>query len=168
MNRKITALGMWLALGFIVSLFFHQFPLKVGQILLPLHFVVILAGAISGPFVGGITGLLTPLLSALIVGKPPIQPPIAVFMAFELFAYGLITGFLTARGKNIYLSMLLAWIAGRLIYVLEIIVVAPMLGFHMGTFYALLISYLIGLPGVAIQLFLIPVVFKRIRSLKQA
>ncbi|OAA31002.1 hypothetical protein AT15_08480 [Kosmotoga arenicorallina S304] len=168
MNRRITALGMWLALGFTVSLFFHQFPIKVGQVLLPLHFVVILAGAISGPFVGSISGLLTPLLSALIVGKPPIQPPIAIFMAFELLTYGLITGFLVKRWKSIYLSMLLAWIAGRLVYTLEIIVVAPMLGFQLGTISALSISYLLGLPGVAIQLFLIPVIYRRLGSFKKA
>ncbi|AKI97269.1 ECF transporter S component [Kosmotoga pacifica] len=164
MNKKLAALGMWLALGFIISLFFHQFPLKVGQILLPLHFIVILAGVISGPYVGGISGFLTPLFSALIVGKPPIQPPIAFFMSLELLTYGVITGFMTARGKNLYLSMLTAWIAGRLVYALEIIVIAPMLGFNLGTLPSLLLSYLLGLPGVAIQLFLIPVVFKRLKN----
>jgi hypothetical protein len=160
LTRNITYLGLWVAIAFVVSIIFHQFSSVVGQVLLPLHFVVLLAGGISGPTIGAITGLLSPLLTAVLFGRPPLQPPIAIFMAFELLAYGLTMGLL--RKKNLYFAVAISWIPGRIIYGIGILLIAPMLGIEMGGFQSLLVSFAMGIPGIIIQLWLIPTIIKRI------
>ncbi len=160
MTRNITYLGLWIAISFVVSIIFHQFSMVVGQVLLPLHFVVLLAGGISGPTIGSVTGLASPLLTAVLFGRPPLQPPIAIFMAFELLAYGLTMGLM--RKKNLYFAVAVSWIPGRIIYGIGILLIAPMLGIKMGGFQSLLVSFAMGIPGILLQLWLIPTIIKRI------
>lgn len=160
MTKNLSYAAIWLAIGFLTSHLVHMFPILVGQILLPLHLVVLLAGRLSGPVVGGTTGMMLPLMTAVTLGRPPIQPPVALFMSAELFCYGLIMGLM--RRQNVYKVLLLSWITGRVVFALSLLVIAPMLGFRMETFSSLMLSFAIGVPGVLVQLLLIPAVSKRV------
>ncbi|RKY70366.1 MAG: ECF transporter S component, partial [Candidatus Latescibacterota bacterium] len=49
---------------------FHQFGIA-GKVFLPMHFPVIVAGLLFGPFSGLLVGLFSPVLSFLLTGMPP-------------------------------------------------------------------------------------------------
>ena len=62
----------------------------IGEIILPMHFPVILVGVLAGPYAGLITGLMGPLASSLLTGMPAmVKLP---FMMIELGAYGFVAG----------------------------------------------------------------------------
>ncbi len=166
MTRKLSDGAIWLAIGFLSSYLVHLFPMFVGQILLPLHFIVLLAGRLSGAAAGSTVGLALPLITAITLGRPPLQPPIALFMAAELLCYGLIMGLM--KEKNVYVALIYSWIAGRVVFSFAVLVVGPMLGFRMDTFSSLMISFALGIPGALVQLLLIPTISKRVRSSQEA
>jgi len=133
----------------------------VGQVLLPLHFIVLLAGSLSGSAIGSTVGFALPLLTAITLGRPPLQPPVAIFMSVELLCYGLIMGLM--KEKNVYMALVYAWITGRVVFSFAVLVVAPMLGFKMDTFSSLMVSFALGIPGAIIQFLLIPTISKRVK-----
>jgi len=69
-----------------------QIP-NIGSRLLPMHIPVLLCGFICGWPYGLIIGLVLPVFRSMLFGMPPMFPT-AVAMAFELAAYGLMTGLL--------------------------------------------------------------------------
>ena len=66
-------------------------------------------------------GFVAPLLRSVLFGMPPMFP-IAVSMAFELAAYGLVSGLVWRRVKHtlpmMYAALVTAMVAGRLVGVL--------------------------------------------------
>ena len=161
MTRKLSDGAIWLAIGFLSSYLVHLFPMFVGQVLLPLHFVVLLAGKLSGPAVGSTVGFALPLVTAITLGRPPLQPPIALFMSAELLCYGLIMGLM--KEKNVYMALVYSWIAGRVVFSFAVLVVGPMLGLQMDTFSSLMVSVALGIPGAMVQFLLIPTISKRVK-----
>ena len=66
--------GLFLALGILFPLLFHLLPARSGEIFLPMHIPVILAGMVLGPALGAAVGALTPLLNTLVGSMPPPRP----------------------------------------------------------------------------------------------
>ena len=87
----ITGTALLLALGVMLPLVFHAFPLG-GRIFLPMHIPTFIAGLVLGPLAGLIVGAGSPILSALITGRPTV--PYMIPMLFELATYGLVAGLL--------------------------------------------------------------------------
>jgi hypothetical protein len=87
----ITGTALLLALGVMLPLVFHAFPLG-GRIFLPMHLPTFIAGLVLGPLSGLIVGAGSPVLSALITGRPTV--PYMIPMLFELAAYGVVAGLL--------------------------------------------------------------------------
>lgn len=167
--RRLTLTAVCLALGVIFPQLFHAIP-RSGMILLPMHLPVLLCGLLAGPAWGLICGALTPLLSNLVSGMPPAGP-ILYSMIFELAVYGLLAGlaFQFIRTKSLvldlYLSLILAMLGGRIVYGL-----ANGLIFSAGTGYGLeawfTASFVTGLPGIAMQLVLIPLLYGALAKAK--
>ncbi|HTY39132.1 MAG TPA: ECF transporter S component [Bacteroidota bacterium] len=89
--------------------------------LLPMHWPVILAGLVYGWRGGALTGLLAPVVSYGLSGYP--LPHILPSMTFELLTYGLVAGILRERlSLNAFLSAGIALIAGRIVFVLSVLV----------------------------------------------
>lgn len=65
----------------------------VGQAISPLHVISLIAGLTLGGFWGGLVGFACPLLGHFLFGAPPVIH-IALPMAFECLAYGVISGVL--------------------------------------------------------------------------
>ncbi|MDI6893520.1 MAG: ECF transporter S component [Bacillota bacterium] len=93
--RNLTRGALFVALGILLPIAFHAVGL--GKVFLPMHIPVLLAGFFCSPSVGLLAGMITPLLSAVLTGMPPLAPPVAQAMVFELGIYGLLTGFLYGR-----------------------------------------------------------------------
>lgn len=158
-TEKITLSGMLLALGLVLPFATaHGFGIP-GTVLLPMHIPVLLAGILCGPFYGGVLGLLLPLFNCLFTGMPTLYPMVPIMTA-ELFTYGLSCGLLLSktplgrRKWGVYIALPAAMLLGRAAYGLTFRV----LFFLGGEFKALsvLAATLTGLPGIIIQLFLIP------------
>ena len=117
-------------------------------------------------------GLIAPLLRTACFGMPPLFPT-AIAMALELGTYGCVTSIIYDRltkkaGRNtvsIYISLIAAMIAGRLVTGAAKAVMLGVAGtpFTFGTFLTVNVVYT--LPGAVIQLILVPVI---VTALKRA
>ncbi len=110
--------AMFLALAFVMPFLTGQIP-RIGSMLCPMHFPVILCGFVCGGPWGLVVGFIAPLLRSLTLGMPPLFPT-AFSMAFELAVYGLMSGVLyralPKKKISIYISLVLSMIAGRLVW----------------------------------------------------
>ena len=119
---QILLVGMAVALPYIA----HTAGAPV-RYLLPMHWAVILAGLVYGWRSGAITGLLAPVVSFLISGMP--LPHILGPMTIELFTYGIIAGLLRESFKlNAFASVAVALIAGRILFVISILLFGSVSG----------------------------------------
>lgn len=180
--RKLVLSAMFMAIGLILPFITGQIQ-QVGNMLLPMHIPVLFCGLICGWQYGAVVGFILPLLRYLLFGMPPIFPT-GVSMAFELAAYGAFIGMfmqLLSREKsggksrnyivNLYLSLVGAMLAGRIVWGLVrfILARATMQPFTLEMFMAG--AFLTAIPGILIQLILIPAVMaalKRAGVLKEA
>lgn len=101
-----------------------------------------------------------PILRSLIFTMPPMYPQ-AIAMAFELAAYGFVVGLLYERSRwkciiSLYRSMLIAMIAGRIVWgISEIFLLG--LGENGFTWEAFMAgAFLNAFPGIILQLVFIP------------
>jgi len=167
-SKRLVLSGLFLAVGLILPyVTAHGFGMQ-GNILLPMHIPVFLCGFICGPLYGTFCGLMLPVINSLITGMPAMYP-MAIFMTIELGVYGLSCGILAktlCKKSNlymIYISLILSMIAGRVAYGL----VAWLLLFA-GAIpgrISIISSVATGLPGIIIQLILIPAIVSRGRKI---
>ncbi|MBQ4322487.1 MAG: ECF transporter S component [Clostridia bacterium] len=168
--RKTVYAALFLALGLVLPFLTAQIP-EIGNMLLPMHLPVMLCGLACGPLYGGLVGAVTPLFRSLLFGMPVFYPN-ALGMAFELLTYGAVIGILYRmyRKKNLltlYGSLIPAMLAGRLVWGLAQTV---LLSFSDKSF-ALAVFWTNGfanaLPGILLQLILIPSLMLAIQQLQQ-
>ena len=156
--KKMVFSAVCVALCVVLPIAFHAIP-NAGTIFLPMHIPVLLCGLACGWPFGFVTGLLGPLLSSLVTGMPPAA--MLPSMMVECGTYGLVAGLmmLFVRTKNatadLYISMLTAMVAGRTIAGLS-----KALIFTPGTpaFAWVTTSLVTGIPGIVLQLVLMPLV----------
>ena len=156
---KMILAALFLAIAYVLPFLTGQIP-EIGSMLCPLHIPVLLCGFICGWKWGLTVGVTAPLLRSLILGMPPMFPT-AVCMAFELAAYGAIVGLMHRRLPRkkgyIYLSLLSAMTAGRLVWGAAMFLCLSISGgaFTLGAFAAG--AFTNALPGIIIQIVLIPI-----------
>jgi hypothetical protein len=121
-----------------------------------MHIPVLLCGFVCGAPLGALCGLLTPLLSSITTGMPPLFPT-AVSMMLELCAYGALTGFLHGKKLNVYLSLILSMLGGRAVSGVAATVLMGLAGKPYGFAAFLTGAFVTALPGIVVQLVLIPV-----------
>ena len=149
----------FLALAYIMPFLTGQIP-EIGAMLCPLHIPVLLCGFICGWPWGLAVGFIAPLFRSLTLGMPPFFPK-ALCMAFEIAAYGAISGLmhriLPRRKPYIYVSLLTAMIIGRLVWGIAMFLCLGLSGgsFTFAAFLAGAVTNAI--PGIILQIVLIPV-----------
>lgn len=157
--RRLTLSAVFLALGFILPFFTGQLP-QIGNMLLPMHYPVLLCGFICGWRHGLTLGLFLPILRSLLFGAPPLMP-IALAMSAELAAYGFISGFLyehflTRSALGLYGHLLAAMLGGRLMWGAAMLL---LMGINAQAFTLKMFvagAFVLALPGAALQLVIIP------------
>ena len=156
---KMILSAAFLALAYVMPFLTGQIP-EIGSMLCPLHIPVLLCGFICGWPWGLAVGFIAPLLRSFTLGMPPLFPK-AICMAFELAAYGALTGLmhrlLPRKKPYIYVSLLTAMIIGRLIWGAAMFACLGLSGgsFPFAAFLAGAVTNAI--PGIIIQIVLIPV-----------
>lgn len=132
----------------------------VGPTFLPMHIPVILAGVILGKKYGLITGITAPLLSTLITGMPVVFPMLPI-MILELGAYGFIAGVLFKKDSiPMVVALLGTMIVGRIAYALGFYGILLFSGTELASSIAPLSAIVTGIPGIIIQILVIPMVVK--------
>ena len=156
---KMILSALFLALAYVMPFLTGQIP-EIGAMLCPMHIPVLLCGFICGPVWGIAVGAVAPVFRSLTIGMPNFFPT-AFCMAFELAAYGGVAGLmhklLPRKKPFICCSLLTAMVAGRLVWgvVMFICVGASGGSFTFNTFLAGAIINAV--PGIIVQLILIPV-----------
>ena len=157
---KLALASMFLALAFVMPFLTGQIP-QIGSKLCPMHIPVILCGYVCGAPWGLVVGFIAPLLRSVTLGMPPLFPT-AFPMAFELAVYGFMPGLLyrklSKNKANVYISLVVSMIVGRLVWG---IVQLCCVGFDISKFS--LAAFWSGavvnaIPGIIIQLVLIPII----------
>ncbi|MBQ7713400.1 MAG: ECF transporter S component [Oscillospiraceae bacterium] len=160
-TKTLTLSAMFLALGMVLPFLTGQIQ-QIGNMLLPMHIPVLLCGLICGWQYGAAVGFMLPLLRSVIFSMPPLYP-VAIAMAFELAAYGFVSGFLYARSRwqcvlALYRCLIAAMLAGRLVWGIAEIVLLGLRG-NAFTWEAFLAGAVLNaIPGIVLQLVLIPAV----------
>lgn len=155
-TQKLVTTGLMIALGLLLPSFFHMFG--AGGVMLPMHIPVLLCGLVCGAPYGAACGLLLPLLSSVFTGMPPLFPT-APAMALELCCYGALTGLFFRRlNWNLYLSLVAAMLAGRVVSGLANTVLMGMAGRPYGFEAFLSAAFVVSLPGILLQLVLVPAI----------
>ena len=159
---QLVLAAMFTALGVLLPLVLHPFGLS-GSVFLPMHIPVLLCGFIIGARYGVLVGLIVPFLSSVLTGMPPIWP-VAVSMALELAAYGFFAGLLSKR-TNVFAALIGAMLAGRVVMGLANLILYGIKGnaYTMSAFVSG--AFVTALPGIIIQLILIPAVIYWLRRL---
>lgn len=156
---KLVLSALFLALGYVMPFLTGQIP-EIGAMLCPMHIPVLLCGFFCGLPWGIAVGFITPLMRSMVLGAPPMFPK-AVCMAFELATYGAVAGLmhkkLPRKKPCVYLSLLTAMIAGRIVWGISMAVCLGATGSAF-TFSAFIAgAFTNALPGIAVQIVLIPV-----------
>ncbi len=165
-TKSLVYAGFFIALGVLLPLPFHITGIA-GTIFLPMHIPVLIGGFYLGGLYGLLIGLVTPLLSHMATGMPPLAPvPIAVIMAFELGAYGLLAGFLYQKIGKIWYALIGSMIGGRLVAGLTVWSLIILFGFHQLDYPLAFITGAVatGVPGIALQLLLVPLIVSRLEA----
>lgn len=166
--EKLTLSAVFLALGIVLPFLTGQIP-AVGNMLLPMHIPVLLCGFVCGWQWGLLTGFVLPIMRSALFSMPPMMPT-AVAMAFEMAVYGAVTGLLYQKlSKNmtsIYISLVGAMIAGRLVWGAVSIVLYGIVGKAFGWQIFLGGALLNAVPGIILQLVLIPVIIFTLKRAK--
>ena len=158
--KKLVIAGLLLAIGVIIPYIFHMTGIA-GTIFLPMHIPVLLGGFLLPPPLAFILGALTPLLNSLVSGMPALFP-MAIIMMIELGFYGLITSLLYRKLRlPSILTLIISMIVGRLMAGLMVFLLAIFFSGDLAPAFLDPIAFMItglatGLPGIIIQLILIP------------
>ncbi len=157
---RLTYAALCLALCIILPFFTGQIP-TIGAMLSPMHIPVLLCGFLCGWPYGLVVGFVAPLLRSAMFGMPPIMPT-GLSMAFELAAYGVLTGILyrvlPKKPLYIYVSLILAMIGGRIVYGIFRFILLGINGTEFSL--ALWVSGTItgSIPGIIVHIVLVPLI----------
>ncbi len=156
--RKLVFSAMFLALCMVLPYLTGQIP-EIGAALSPMHIPVFLCGFVCGWPWAMAVGAIAPLLKHFAFGPmPPILT--AVAMTFELAAYGAISGLmyrlLPKKKWSIYASLVVAMVAGRLVWGAARFVIAGLQNttFPLSAFWAGAVADAV--PGIILHIVLIP------------
>ena len=161
-TKKLVLSGLFLAIGLVLPFLTGQIP-EIGNMISPMHFPVLLCGFICGAPYGALVGLILPPVRFLLF-------QMGLAMAFEMAAYGLVSGLVYSRVqhniKGIYLSLVPAMVIGRIVWGIAQVVLMGLSGGGF-TFQAFIAGALINaVPAIVLQLILIPLIIAALQKAK--
>lgn len=161
-NVKLLTLvtaSMFLAVAYILPFFTGQIS-QIGNMLCPMHLPVLLCGFFCGAVWGGLVGIIAPILRSVTLGMP-ILFPTAICMAVELGTYGCVSGglyrILPKKKISVYLSLLTAMVAGRIVWGIAMLMCTGIGGNSFGIHAFLTSTVINAIPGILLQIVLIPI-----------
>ena len=158
--RKMTYAALYLGIALVLPFITGQIP-EIGKMLCPMHIPVLLCGFLCGWPWGLAVGFIAPLLRSVLFGMPALFPS-AVAMAFELAAYGAVSGWLyhilpRMKGK-VYIVLVIAMVAGRLVWGGAQMILSGLIHSEFTPTLFLAGAVTNAIPGIILHLALIPIV----------
>lgn len=151
--------ALFMAIGILLPVVFLQFGMS-GSVFLPMHIPVLLTGFLLGEKEGLLVGLATPLLSSLMMGSAGSNHMLMITV-LELACYGFLAGILYKRiNLNIFTSILLTMLLSQLFVALTVFMMGKIFGFNLDSSSYVISAIYTGLPGIVMQLILIPLLIK--------
>ena len=158
--------AMFLALALVLPFLTGQIP-QIGKALCPMHIPVLLCGYFCGPWYALAVGFSAPLLRFLLFGMPAVIPD-GVSMCFELAAYGFTAAvlykMLPAGKMSVYISLAGAMLTGRAVWAAARTVLYGLGKSEFGWTAFLYGAFLNAIPGIIVQIILIPVLVVLLRK----
>lgn len=168
-TRKLTFAALCLSMAVLLPQLFHLLGLQqAGQMFLPMHIPVLLAGLLLGWQYGALLGFVSPFISFLLTGMPSGER--VLFMMLELCAYGFTSGLLyrsifhKQTLLNAYTSLIAAMLMGRFVYGISLSLATLMLQLPFGGFPLVWASVIMGIPGIITQLLFLPALVRIIEK----
>ena len=156
-TEKLTFASVCLACCFLLPLLTSHAP-QVNMMLCLMHFPVMVCGMMCGAPWGVAVGVSAPILRSLMFGMPLMYPD-AVAMCLELGVYGFVCGLEANDPRkspaNIFLDLILAMVAGRVVWGASMVFFALIsdVSFSVELFKAAVINTW---PGIILQLMSLP------------
>lgn len=162
--KNMVTAAVCLALCLVLPFLTGQIP-QIGSALSPMHIPVLLAGFLCGPWWAMAVGLIAPLLRHILFHMPPLIT--AVAMCFELGTYGLVSGLLyrrlPKRNSSIYLSLIIAMAAGRVVWGIVRALLSGASGEPFTWAMFLAGAFFNAVPGIIVHIVLIPLLVMALR-----
>lgn len=156
-TREIIIAALFGAWALVMPVFFHM--LGLGGIFLPMLIPLLTMGFIISIPLAALNGFMIPFISSFLTGMPPLYPPLALVMAFEGAALAATASLAYRVLKwNLWISLLLAIAAERIVLAAAAIWIAPVFSFP--PFMLSLGSLTASLPGIILMIFIVPIVIK--------
>lgn len=167
-TRDLILAALCLALAMLLPFLTGQIQ-TLGNMLCPMHIPVLLCAYICGYRWAAAVGFISPLLRYAIFGMPPIMPA-GVSMAFELLTYGLVAGLLYEKLKkntlNIYVSLIISMISGRVVWGISRLIISGVTGTEFTWQLFIGGAVLQAVPGIILHILLIPIIVMALRRAK--
>lgn len=167
-TKKLVTSSFLLALALVLPFLTGQIP-EIGNMLLPMHLPVLLAGFIVGGPSAMAIGAIAPLLRSMLWGMPQLFPK-AVSMAFELATYGAVSGAVYFSGKKsrkaVFAALISAMIAGRIVWGIVSLILYGMIGNSFTIALFATEAFINAIPGIVLQLILIPIIVSALKKNK--
>lgn len=166
--KNLTLSAMFLALCMILPFITGGVP-RIGNAISPMHIPVLICGFVCGWQYGAAVGFIAPLMRSLLFSMPPMYP-IAVSMAFELAAYGLLCGLLYKAfpKKNVYIypALIISMLGGRAVWGIARFIMTGLGGseFSMAMFVAG--AFTQAVPAIICHVLLVPPVVMAFKKTK--
>lgn len=167
---KMVLAAFFLALALVLPFLTGQIP-EIGNMLCPMHIPAMLCGFVCGGPWGAVVGFAAPILRNLIFTVPRF--PQCWAMAFELAVYGLSCGVLykvlPKKIPFIYVSLVFSMLLGRIVWgLVQAFIITKFfpVPYDFTFAYFLAEGFVKAVPGMIIQIVLIPPVVMALRKQK--
>jgi hypothetical protein len=155
--RALVVSAVMAGLAFTLPMAFHAAGL--GSTFLPMLLPLLLNGFLVPPAWAVLTGAMVPAVSGLLTGMPPFYPPIAFIMSAEgAVLAGVAACTFRLTGPRVWLPLMSAVVLGRGTTLVLTWQLAGVFGLP-ATFSAVA-TLVHGLPGVALQCTVVPLVLR--------
>ncbi len=155
--RSMVTSAVMAALALVLPAIFHAVGL--GSKFLPMLLPLLLNAFLSSMGWAVLTAALIPWISTFVTGMPPIYPPVALVMSAEAGCMALVAGILYRLGRRrVWPALIAAIITDRIVSFLLTLALSSRFGLPARA--VAVSSFIYGLPGVALQLAVVPIVLK--------
>jgi len=162
--RDLTIASLCLAVALVLPFFTGQIP-AIGAMLCPMHIPVLICAYLCSWQWAALVGFMAPFIRFALFSMPPM--PFGIAMAFEMATYGAVAALmyrlLPKKKAGIYISLITAMIAGRVVWGAARMIIA---GVTQSEFtWSLFIggALLEAIPGIILQSILIPVIVMAVK-----
>ena len=166
--KNLTLAALCLAIALLLPFLTAQIQ-TIGNMLCPMHIPIFLCAYICGWKWASAVGFVAPLLRYFLFGMPPLMPT-GWAMAFELLTYGLVAGLLykalPKKTINIYLSLIISMIAGRVVWGVVRLIIAGVVSTPFTWQMFIGGAVLEAIPGIILHIILIPVIVLALKKAK--